>query len=879
MNAANRKLKAQQGVALVTTVIVVAVLAVVAVAFMQSTTVDRFSSRSVANYYRAQLAAEAGAVAAGAMLASQTANDHFIVTANADRQLFAGVGTNQPAGTFAYRPLFSFTSVLSNLVTTNTNSANTVFSAGVPSTNLADGPNTTNFTFTNLPGGLSAASPPDISWVYMTNADGATNARFAFWVEDLGGRLDLAVVGTNTTAPEARRPTGTNPAEIALWSVFNSDAVSATNGVTNRASDNLVSARSNIFTMATARLVDASVTNSHLADLAANLRHDTNELQVIPFGFGYAQAGSLKTNLNTANLNSIATAINANLPEFSQRSGGLDGSRYIRAIAANAVDYIDSDSIPTTEGTAGGAGYIQGVDSYPLVNEVAVRYRLASVAGSSVVLSRQPFVELWNPTDRDFNGQVEVTVTCNDNIVGGLGASVSFSATSTTNIANASVPAGSFRAFALPAGEVTVPYGGPIPSNGRIGWAATNDGGGFNLRVGGVLVQSNLGSFQRRSASGSIGVASDVLPAENSAHVIVRGQRATATATANVRLTGDPRAHVYRSGLRAADRTGADYTWPTYSLGSHYGVESSFGGRNPLNSYASLLEPLRDTPVGSSPSGSPVQRIQALPTAVTPVSPDTNNVLQRIRNAPMRSAVELGRLFDPGLWNLTGTVGEVATNATAHPSRGGGFSLRIGQTEHPKFDVDGQRASQLLDLFAASELPPGPGGAVRSGVAGRINVNTATTNVLRALAAGVQNTADTGLAPGGTNFVVPVAAVTEFVDAMVAERNRRPFYSTAQLSGLTNTNGAGVFGNPNLLGVNNWNDAAAEEWFARLYELSTVRSRNFLVHVVGQAVRTNAPTEALSTSRVAFQLYLEPQRGADGLATNTVARVTQSWEL
>jgi hypothetical protein len=50
----------ERGVALVTTVIVVAVLAVVAVAFMQSTTTDRLSSRSVANYTRAKLAPKAG---------------------------------------------------------------------------------------------------------------------------------------------------------------------------------------------------------------------------------------------------------------------------------------------------------------------------------------------------------------------------------------------------------------------------------------------------------------------------------------------------------------------------------------------------------------------------------------------------------------------------------------------------------------------------------------------------------------------------------------------------------------------------------------------------------------------------------------------------
>ena len=70
---------AQHGVALVTTVIVIAVLAVVAVAFMQSTSMDRLSSRTVANYYKAQLAAEAGLADAMALI-QQGAQDFTYVS-------------------------------------------------------------------------------------------------------------------------------------------------------------------------------------------------------------------------------------------------------------------------------------------------------------------------------------------------------------------------------------------------------------------------------------------------------------------------------------------------------------------------------------------------------------------------------------------------------------------------------------------------------------------------------------------------------------------------------------------------------------------------------------------------------------------------------
>ena len=82
----------ESGVALVTTVIILAVMSIVAVALMQGVTADRLSSRSVANYYRAKLAAEAGLAFASASLSRNMTNDTFIVVANTNRQLFVGNG-------------------------------------------------------------------------------------------------------------------------------------------------------------------------------------------------------------------------------------------------------------------------------------------------------------------------------------------------------------------------------------------------------------------------------------------------------------------------------------------------------------------------------------------------------------------------------------------------------------------------------------------------------------------------------------------------------------------------------------------------------------------------------------------------------------------
>ena len=66
-----------------------------------------------------------------------------------------------------------------------------------------------------------------------------------------------------------------------------------------------------------------------------------------------------------------------------------------------------------------------------------------------------------------------------------------------------------------------------------------------------------------------------------------------------------------------------------------------------------------------------------------------------------------------------------------------------------------------------------------------------------------------------------------------------------------------------------WSDAAAEEAFARVYNSSTVRSRNFRVWVVGQAVAptaaTNLSPEVLSEVRRVYTIFADPgDRDTDG---------------
>jgi len=75
-----------------------------------------------------------------------------------------------------------------------------------------------------------------------------------------------------------------------------------------------------------------------------------------------------------------------------------------------------------------------------------------------------------------------------------------------------------------------------------------------------------------------------------------------------------------------------------------------------------------------------------------------------------------------------------------------------------------------------------------------------------------------------------------------------------------------------------WNDRAAEEAFARLWNNSTTRSRHFVVTVTGQAVRVSRSGEetVASTRSRQFQVFVRPVRDAAGVLVNQVVEVTQS---
>jgi hypothetical protein len=268
----------------------------------------------------------------------------------------------------------------------------------------------------------------------------------------------------------------------------------------------------------------------------------------------------------------------------------------------------------------------------------------------------------------------------------------------------------------------------------------------------------------------------------------------------------------------------------------------------------------------------------------------TNQAPCHIANLPLTNICELGNIFDPIMWTRESQAIIGLKDSSNKPSvqHGGGNTLRIGSAEHQRFawtNLSSQdpcfpnmqmSAAALLDLFCLSN---------QFDEGGKINLNTAPAPVLRALAGGIYLRSDPALLTGGTNFSIPPAMAEAFAQGVMRFRAQYPFYSPSQLAFInTSTNWSedangvaanwptnSVFGNTNSiylanapgntwgtnasLAITEWNDQAAEEWFAKIFQLSTVYSRNFRVYVIAQKATTNSSGAFIGVGPVVRKYY------------------------
>jgi Putative Ig domain len=319
---------------------------------------------------------------------------------------------------------------------------------------------------------------------------------------------------------------------------------------------------------------------------------------------------------------------------------------------------------------------------------------------------------------------------------------------------------------------------------------------------------------------------------------------------------GDPRASWYISD-----------PWPT----ADYVTGSYWGGPNPnvipLNwpdsGHAFNYTGLQPTGKGQYPTD-----IMANPTP-TPDPTKAISLMSSSNTGILTSITELGNVWDPAQLSYDATtfggpLPDIPSSATSNSRGAGGHTLAIGRPEFSKFDQNGMRAWQLLDVFSAKTASTN-----FTNTAGLVNINTASRDVLRSLAVGILENRDPAIQPPSllNNLYPPTVSsqADKFADAVI---NSRPLLSTAALSAIRDSQGQPFFGNPNQYNGSTqtapteWNDPGREELFAKIYNLATTRSRNFRVFVTGQSLDKNG--NVLSTVSKVYQVFVKPNRAADG---------------
>jgi len=450
----------RRGFALVVTLVMVALMAVIAVGVFTSVSVERATATSYNNRYQAELAAQNGLQAAAKTLAatptgtsSITGTDTFLVVradgpADANGNKAAYYYLSQPSTgsspTITYYPLFSSaTDPSAPAVQTQTINLAAPFAPSVPmpappaNSAASDSTSAWNAAGTQrLPVLYSWAQPspspsgPSVKWVEMHDPQNASGpyTRYAYWAEDLDGYLDASQVGGQA------RGNGISPQEIAMWTVFNPTPQTDPN---TTAATTLINSRPLLFTVPTVQQIAATTPDLAGPNLAVRLGMDNNpgEQNLVPLGYGYGSEGNTKQILNpvgNVNGNNVANKwarpITAAMPNFVNRTTATNGGKghagtvdYLKNLAADLIDYAAPLNAPTDfKATDPKHPSSRGIGAYPFAVSVYDLNNWVSSYKSNgtykVVVEVKTYLQIWNPHNINVTGALTVSYQNSDQI-------------------------------------------------------------------------------------------------------------------------------------------------------------------------------------------------------------------------------------------------------------------------------------------------------------------------------------------------------------------------------------------------------------------------------------------------------------------------------
>lgn len=943
------------GFTLVVVLVVAAALLIAAIGSLAVSGIERGTSRASVDQQRAELAARAGLEELRAIFEKEASNDDFLILQSSlidqitpDREpaphLFLARGKATANGyDYRYIPLFS----------TNNKPEETPLAApAIESLVTANENQRIDFTT------LSYLDKARAAWLYLKDEKNRPIARYAYWVEDLQGKIDAGSAG-NEQGPEqfhqrAAWPfpaPGLNPQALSdKQAPLNQIALYAINpNTTEDAQGNIAKSilkNRDILITPDSCLAAADIptpiqrgADGHQIDSAAraveeNLSADLRpyeEQPIIPFaeGIDASAAGTPKINLNQLLANGANTAIDEmaehikkSLPEFDQRKGGFPDD-YLRTLAANTIDYADADSDPSVS-----ANRYRGLDACPLVSEFLMRFRwenaLTENGRKYLVLSVSTYVELWNMSNQAVSGNAEVSYETAYKFPLGANPEVSLAdlsnATPTLAVSDGrrwfppiavTLKPNEYRVitcgtitYKIDAGPSSVFIPSPLVLEGE---TFGTSGAGYRFKWNGKTVDQSRGGLHRNNCSLHFPKDTASQPRQRVRTTIPSHSHTRSGIYCN--NMGDPRMAFYNQAPQDANAYPDNYSPNRRNIrwGTAYNKDSAEkpkvhgrvmpsewpdGGHNSSydnNSFYTTDERIHPDDPRFFPNATSVLR-----------NPEAAEAPMRISNlGRFYSVTELGRIYDPLMWKTTMPAaanlpwGDVENTSESSGDYGGGNTLRIGRAEHPRFaSTPGMDAHRLLDLFHTG-ISTSDNAGKREGpttlVAGHVNLNTATRDVLRALAVGAMTmdpkiSARISETHSTPNLMAPPVIplkltpqeisnhANQIADAILLARKNKPFASPSEIANARGSDGKPVFGNKEFLPNGSkvhLSDSATEECFARIYESVTTRSRNFRIWVVAQAISPSNTIadnpEVLAEVRRSFTVFADPgPRKPDG---------------
>jgi hypothetical protein len=678
-----------------------------------------------------------------------------------------------------------------------------------------------------------------------------------------------------------------------------------------------------------------------------NLRYFSSRLRSCPFNDGInwdripavpinsakpnypANAGfnkrSLNTNLNSAKgLANIAYTITNNFPNFTNRAGGMNGTNYALALAANIIDYADADSSATTTNIVMPAPAppfkVVGYDSYPVLTHVFDQFLYSQAKKNITIIT---CLQFWNPSSvstpplsgGNFSYNLNDTIRYPTNAaLSKFGISPLFSAPAPNSSFSFSTPASTTHIFQPNSGFIatitnTVDLSDVVkfpnflvstppssvdlntPNGTKSDPNATNN---FTLTGFGATNRLLLPLYRDKIT------LNNNVPTWMGSILNLRMNSGLGAATVTS-LSADPRMLNYIGDGKSDKIANANYAnvyWQGYPAEFTTALLSGHPGNWP-DGYNTLNNPIptrgKQIP---NPADLPQQGAFTIQDPLTLIADPAPCKISNFGS--YTNILELGNIFDPIQWTppTTSVIAnyanvDVTGTWTKNSLYGGGSTLRIGRPEHSRFAFTnlggtyptpnlGQSAAGLLDLFCTTNT---------YNWAGKININTAPAPVLAALAGGIKLTRDTNKAGSEVNDTM----INAFTNGVMRFRQTYPFITPSQLAFISKNYGTNptntttcwtntfsnnaVFSSSvlgGLNGVSGINDQGFEEWFSKIYALTTVQSFNYRIYVVAQLTDTNGLPKGAPLKKY-YQLHLRNNTPSPNSGDSASPSVSQNF--